>query len=308
MTHQSDMPSQAGRPIRARRSVLYLPASNARALEKAKDLACDSLIFDLEDAVGPNDKAMARQALKVWFENRPSGGVEHVIRINALASEWGPDDLEMAILCQPDAVLLPKVERIGDLLEAIAIVDEHGADIRIWAMIETPRAVADVVTIAESGDAHGDRLDCLVVGSNDLSKDTGIPLPQGRAYMQSWLMQIVLAARVAGLDALDGVYNDFRDAEGFETECRTARLMGFDGKTLIHPSQIGPANTAFGASQEDIAAARAIIAAFSDPQNDGKGVIQINGKMIERLHLEQARKLLARATGPASDDNDGQSG
>lgn len=297
MNQPTDSPQ---RPVHARRSVLYLPASNARALEKARGLSCDSLIFDLEDAVGPDDKAAARRALIDWFANRPANGMELVIRINALTSEWGTDDLEAAIQCRPDAVLLPKVDRVGDLLEAMAILDEHGADIRLWAMIETPRAVADVIDIAGSANAPGSRLDCLVVGSNDLAKDTGIPLPEGRSYMLPWLMQIVLAARVAGLDALDGVYNDFRDAEGFEADCLTARLMGFDGKTLIHPSQIEPANLAFGASDEDIAAARAIIDAFSDPDNAGKGVIQINGKMVERLHLEQAEKLVARATGPAT--------
>lgn len=289
---RSDRP---GRPIRARRSVLYLPASNDRAMDKARSLGCDSLVFDLEDAVGPDDKPAARQALKTWFADRPENGVELVIRINALGSEWGPDDLEAAIDCRPDAVLLPKVERVGDLNEAGAILDSHGADLRLWAMIETPRAVADAVAIADSGNTTGGRLDCLVVGSNDLAKDTGIVLPQGRPFLQPWLMQILLAARVAGLDALDGVYNDFRDTDGFAAECRAGRQMGFDGKTLIHPAQIGPANAAFGASEDDIAAARAIVAAFDDPQNAGKGVIQLDGKMVERLHLEQAQKLLARA-------------
>ncbi|MEM9104437.1 MAG: CoA ester lyase [Pseudomonadota bacterium] len=308
MKRKPDNPKQNSRPIRARRSVLYLPASNDRALDKSKTLACDSLIFDLEDAVGPNDKEMARNALTDWFAEGPGNGVEHVIRINALTSTWGPDDLEAAIKCRPDAVLLPKVNRIGDVLEASAILEEHNSDIRLWAMIETPRAIADVVAIAEAGSAPGGRLDCLVVGSNDLAKDTGIPLPEGRAFMQSWLMQIVLAARVAGLDALDGVYNDFRDADGFEAECQAARLMGFDGKTLIHPSQIEPANRAFGASDADIATARTIVDGFADPQNAEKGVIQINGKMVERLHLEQAKKLLARATGPVSDKTNEQSG
>ena len=293
-----------GRPVRARRSVLYLPASNGRAMDKARSLACDSLVFDLEDAVGPHDKSAARDALETWFADRPGNGVELVIRINALNSEWGPDDLEAAIRCRPDAVLLPKVERAGDLLEAGAILEAHGADIRLWAMIETPRAVADAVVIAESGNAPGGRLDCLVIGSNDLAKDTGIVLPQGRPFLQTWLMQILLAARVAGLDALDGVYNDFRDAAGFAAECRSGRLMGFDGKTLIHPSQIGPANAAFGAHEDDIAAARAVVAAFADPQNAGKGVLQLDGRMVERLHLEQAQKLLARAD-TASDDKTG---
>ena len=306
MTHGTSSPDTSPRPVRARRSVLYLPASNARALDKARGLACDGLVFDLEDAVGPQDKAPARQALETWFGKRPSNGVELVIRINALTSDWGPEDLEAAIRCQPDAILLPKVERVGDLLEATALLDAHGTGIRLWAMIETPRAVADAVAIAEAGRAPDGRLDCLVVGSNDLAKDTGLAVREGRPFMQPWLMQILLAARIAGLDALDGVYNDFRDNEGFAAECRSGRLMGFDGKTLIHPAQIDPANAAFGASRQEIAAARAIVDAFADPQNTGRGVIQIKGKMVERLHLEQARKLLARATDQK--DRDGHSG
>jgi citrate lyase subunit beta/citryl-CoA lyase len=157
-------------------------------------------------------------------------------------------------------------------------------------MIETSRAVADVITIAEAGNRPDSRLDCLVAGTNDLAKDTGVALSGGRPFMQPWLMQIILAARLAGLDALDGVYNDFRDAAGFEDECRAARQMGFASKTLIHPEQIDAANAAFGASAAELAAAQAVVDAFAGPQNAGKGVIQVNGKMVERLHLEQAQR------------------
>lgn len=295
MTTHDDGPDRPQRPTRARRSVLYLPASNARALEKARSLACDSLIIDLEDAVGPGDKEVARKALKAWFTDRPSGTAECVIRVNALASEWGPDDLETAAQCRPDAILLPKVERPGDILEATAILADLETGTRLWAMVETPRAIADAVAIADTGNRPDSLLDCLVAGTNDLARETGVALPEGRQFMQSWLMQIILAARTAGLDALDGVYNDFRDTAGYQSECETGRLMGFDGKTLIHPAQIEAANAAFGAGAEDIAAAQAIVDAFALPENTGKGVLQLDGRMVERLHLEQAEKLLARA-------------
>lgn len=299
MTQPHDMDQPPGRPVRPRRSVLYVPASNARAMEKVAGLACDAVIFDLEDAVGPNDKLQARTSLESWFSSRPDNNKETVIRINALASEWGTDDLETAAQCAPDAVLLPKVERAGDVLEVSTMLSDLGSKTRLWAMMETPRAIADAVSIAETGLSADGRLDCLVVGTNDLAKDSGVALPQGRPFMQPWLMQIVLAARVAGLDALDGVYNDFRDLEGFRSECQAGSLMGFDGKTLIHPFQIESANDAFGAGDDEIANARAIVAAFSAPENAGKGVLELNGRMVERLHLEQAEKLLAKAGVPA---------
>ena len=292
------------RPVRARRSVLYVPASNARAMQKIAGLDCDAVIFDLEDAVGPDDKVPARTALQDWFSQYQVDDKENVIRINALVSDWGPDDLEMAARVHPDAVLLPKVNRAGDILEAEAILDDLGSGTRLWAMIETPRAIADAVAIAETGNRPDSRLDCLVAGTNDLAKDTGIVLPGGRPFMQPWLMQIILAARLAGLDALDGVYNDFRDAEGHRTECETARLMGFDGKTLIHPSQIDAANVAFAPGAAEIAEAQAIVEAFSAPQNSGKGVIQIDGAMVERLHLEQAERLLAKVAARADPQPD----
>ena len=295
MTDNRDTDAPSERPVRARRSVLYVPASNERAMQKVSGLSCDAVIFDLEDAVGPDDKKPARAALENWFSKRSDDGREYVIRINTLTSEWGPDDLEIAVGCGPDALLLPKVERAGDVLEVSAMLSDLGSRARIWAMMETPRAIADAVAIAETAIAADARLDCLVVGSNDLAKETGVALPAGREYMQPWLMQVILAARIAGLDALDGVYNDFRDLEGHRSECEVGNLMGFDGKTLIHPTQIEAANDAFGADVEQIADARAIVDAFAAPQNAGKGVIQISGRMVERLHLEQAEKLLAKA-------------
>ncbi|MCP5001078.1 MAG: CoA ester lyase [Hyphomicrobiales bacterium] len=295
MTSPDGTIAQPDRPARARRSVLYVPASNARAMQKVAGLACDAVIFDLEDAVGPDEKASARAALENWFSDNPPTGKEYVIRVNALVSEWGPDDLETAALCRPDAILLPKVDRAGDILEATAILADLDTDARLWAMMETPLAIADAVAIAGTGNRPDSLLDCLVAGTNDLAKETGVALPDGRQFMQPWLMQIILAARTAGLDALDGVFNDFRDSDGHQSQCKNGRLMGFDGKTLIHPSQIEAANASFGASADEIAAAQIIVDAFAKPQYAGKGVIQLNGKMVERLHLEQAEKLLAKA-------------
>ncbi|WP_136658000.1 CoA ester lyase [Nitratireductor sp. XY-223] len=285
------------RPIRARRSVLYVPANNKRALEKAADLACDSVIFDLEDAVGPDDKEPARQALRDWFAQARSTDKEYVIRVNALSGAWGRDDIGAACACEPAAILLPKVYGAGDIVAAQALLKERNAspDLRLWAMMETPRAIADALAIADTGLGPEARLDCLVAGTNDLAKETGVAVPDGRRFMTSWLMQIVLAARAAGLDALDGVYNNFRDTEGFRAECDEARQMGFDGKTLIHPSQIDPANTAFGVSPRLVEDAKQIADAFARPENKGKGVISLNGRMVERLHLEQAQRLLKKA-------------
>ena len=297
MTNAQDNTGKHARPIRARRSVLYVPANNARAMEKAENLSCDAVIFDLEDAVGPDDKETARQALSEWFTASGNDRKEFVIRINALTSPWGQDDLEAACACRPSAILLPKVNGAGDIGDIDALLAERNTDagLRLWAMMETPRGIADAIAIADTGLESGSRLDCLVIGTNDLAKETGVALPDGRRFMTSWLMQIVLAARAAGLDALDGVYNNFRDMEGFRAECTEARLMGFDGKTLIHPSQIEPANAAFGVSKQAIADAREIAEAFAMPENRGKGVIRINGRMVERLHLEQAEKLLKKA-------------
>ncbi|MDA4845371.1 HpcH/HpaI aldolase/citrate lyase family protein [Hoeflea poritis] len=297
MTHAQDKTAKQARPVWARRSVLYIPANNARAMEKAEGLCCDSVIFDLEDAVGPDDKDEARRALSKWFAAARNREKEYIIRINALSSPWGREDLEAACACRPSAILLPKVNAAGDIEQAEALLsqcDDSGG-VRLWAMMETPRGIANAISIADAGLKTGSRLDCFVVGTNDLAKETGVAIPEGRRFMTSWLMQIVLAARAAGLDALDGVYNDFRDTEGFRAECAEGRLMGFDGKTLIHPLQIEPANAAFGLSPQAIVDAREIAQAFAMPENKGKGVIRINGRMVERLHLEQAEKLLKKA-------------
>jgi len=285
------------RSLRLRRSVLSMPAINARALEKTHSLDCDAVIFDLEDSVALEKKAEARDNLRAFFAGRPLEGKERIVRINSLSSGFGLADLELIKVLSPDAVLLPKVDEpqdvmaIGDLLAEAYAPEE----LRIWAMIETPRGVLNAAAIAESGRTPGSRLDCLVVGLNDLRKETGV-LPQtGRTYLVPWLMQVILAVKAYGLDALDSVFNDFRDADGFEAECGQGRGMGFVGKMLIHPAQIAAANRHFGPSAEEIAEAEAIIAAFADPVTKGLNVINASGRMIERLHLVQAEALVHKA-------------
>ncbi|MCR5857186.1 CoA ester lyase [Mesorhizobium sp. J428] len=290
------------RPFRPRRSVLYVPASNAKALSKLPGLACDAAIIDLEDAVAPDAKLSAREALKTFFAERSktpqSGGPgEIVIRINGLSTEWGPDDLIAARECRPDAILLPKVETPRDILEANDTLDDEDAHpgMWLWAMIETPKALLNIGAIAELGRDPGARLACFVAGTNDLVKETGVRVTPDRRHLVPWLMQMVLAARAGGIDVLDGVANNFRDLDTFRRECEDGAGMGFDGKTLIHPDQIGPANEVFSPSTDEIAQARAIVAAFAAPENAGKGVLTVDGRMTERLHLAQAEKLLARA-------------
>ena len=278
-----------------RRSVLYVPASNAKAMGKIASLSCDAVILDLEDAVGPEEKAGARDNLRAFFSAPPTFAGELVIRINAPSGEWGKDDLDLAAALAPDAVLLPKVDTPRDVLEVGDLLDEHGgAETALWAMVETPKAILNIGAIAELGRDPASRLSCLVAGTNDLVKETGVLATPDRRYLQAWLMQIVLAARAGGLDALDGGSNDFRDLEAFARECAEGAAMGFDGQTLIHPAQIGPAEAAFSPSPEALAAARAVVAAFSLPQNRGKGVLSIDGRMVERLHLSQAERLISR--------------
>ena len=285
--------SQSFRP---RRSVLYVPATNEKALAKAPTLACDVLVIDLEDAVAPSAKDEARARLAHVFAGRREGGPDIVVRVNALSSPWGADDLAAAAACAPDAILLPKVDGPKDVLAADDLIDSRDADpsIRLWAMIETPKGMLNLGPIAELGRDRAARLACLVAGTNDLVKETGVRLTPDRRWLIPWLQQIVLAARAGGLDALDGVSNDFRDLDAFARECEQGRAMGFDGKTLIHPAQVDPANRAFSPSQDEIAGANAILAAFARPENAGKGVIQIDGRMVERLHLAQAERLLAK--------------
>jgi citrate lyase subunit beta/citryl-CoA lyase len=275
--------------------VLYVPANNERALGKIASLDCDAVIVDLEDSVAPDGKEAARQACARWFSSRPMDR-EYILRINALSSPWGSDDLAAAVRCAPDAVLLPKADKPQDIRAIEAGLRDLGApdNLRLWAMIETPAGICNARAIAETAHAPGSRLDCFVAGTNDLAKETGTALSPGRTYLVPWLMEIVLSARYGGLDALDGVLNEFRDAGAIAAECRQGREMGFDGKTLIHPAQIEAANAAFGVSGDREADARLIVDTFDKPENRGKGVIRIDGRMVELLHLEQAKKTLEK--------------
>jgi citrate lyase subunit beta / citryl-CoA lyase len=279
--------------IRPRRSVLYMPGSNARALEKARDLPADVLILDLEDAVAPEAKGMARGSIKKALQ-AGFGDREVLVRINGLDTRWWVDDLHTVAECQPDAVLVPKVSDPHQLQDLAARIVDMGTDphIRVWAMMETPLAMLNVAAIAAAAHDSETRLTGFVMGTNDLAKDTRARIVPGRAPMLPWLMSCVAAARAYGLDILDGVYNDLGNAEGFAAECRQARELGFDGKTLIHPRQIEACNAAFSPAPEEVEAARKIIAAFDLAENRDKGVIQIEGRMVERLHAEMARRTV----------------
>ncbi len=281
---------------RPRRSVLYIPASNDKALAKIGSLACDAVIIDLEDAVLPADKKAAREKVAGLLADREKR-CEMVVRINPLASEWGTQDLLAVAKAEPDGILLPKIGTPRDILEAGDLLDDNFAPdcVKLWAMVETPRALLNVGAIAELGRDPASRLACFVAGTNDLVKATGILATPDRRYLMPWLLQLVLAARAGGLDVIDGVANDFRDLDAFAGECAGAAAMGFDGKSLIHPAQIEPANRAFSPSAEALARARAIRDAFGRPENAGKGVIALDGRMVERLHLAEAEKLLAKA-------------
>lgn len=284
------------RPVRPRRSALSIPAANLRALSKAFELDADVFIFDLEDSVAEGKKREARDILKRHFETSVSfqGRAERVIRVNGAGSTHFERDLDLVIACRPDAVLLPKVETPETIIETADRLAEHDGleGIRIWAMIETPKAVLNAGALAAAADMRCSRLEVFVIGLNDLRKETGVLPRPGRVHLLPWMMQILLAARAYGLGVLDSVCNDFSDMEAFAAECDEARAMGFDGKMLIHPSQIEPANRAFGPSPQALEDARRIVEAFADPSAEGRGVLSIDGRMVERLHLEQARHLL----------------
>jgi citrate lyase subunit beta / citryl-CoA lyase len=283
--------------FRPRRSVLYMPGANARALEKARHLTADALILDLEDSVAPDAKAAAREQVAKAVKDGGYGRRELVIRINALDTAWGPDDMRAAAAAGPDAVLIPKASGGDDIERACAALRRAGAADRtqLWAMVETPIAIVRVGEIAAAARHAGSRLACLVMGLNDLFKETRAEVTADRAAALCWLSASLTAARAFGLDILDGVYNNFRDADGYRRECLQGRMLGFDGKTLIHPDQLAVANEVFSPGAEEVAAARKIVAAFELPENRGKGVINLDGRMVELLHADMARRTVAIA-------------
>jgi citrate lyase subunit beta/citryl-CoA lyase len=271
-------------------------------MEKAKTLPCDAVILDLEDAVAPDAKAAAREQVMTAVAARGFGAREVIVRINGLDTAWWLDDLAAAAKARPDGILVPKVSKPAHLETVASRLIDIAADhkIHVWAMIETPLAIINAAGIAAMAHDAEIRLAGFVMGTNDLAKETRARQVPGRGPMLSWLATAVLAAHAHGIDILDGVYNDIADAEGFRRECAQGRDMGFDGKTLIHPSQIAPCNAAFSPTDDEIAYARRIIAVFELPENHAKGVVQMDGRMIERMHADIARRTVALADGIAA--------
>jgi len=283
--------------VRPRRSVLYMPGSNARALEKAKTIPADSLILDLEDAVAPDAKLEARERVCAAVRAGGYGKRELVIRVNALETPWGADDLFAAAAAGPDAILVPKVGRPGDIISAAKVLTAAGAPekTKLWAMMETPMSILNVREIAMAGIEREHRLTCLVMGTNDLLKESHARDYKDRFAVVPWLSMTIVAARAYSLDVLDGVYNDFRDDAGLRAEAEQGRTLGMDGKTLIHPSQVEIANEIFSPGPGEVAWSRRVITEFARPENKKQGVITIDGRMVERLHLAMAERTVAIA-------------
>lgn len=272
---------------RPRRSALYMPASNARAIDKAREIPCDVVILDLEDAVAPDAKETARQQAIDAVKAGGFGSRELVIRVNGLSTPWGRDDLAAAAAVAPDAILAPKVSSPEDVQAYAAALGDETA---LWAMIETCASIFNLQAIAAS--AQSQRLTTWVIGSNDLAKEMGCQLDTQRQAILGLLSLAVAAAKGNGLTILDGVFNDIDDLAGFETQCAQGAGFGFDGKTLIHPRQVEPANRVFAPAADAVAWAKVVVDAFASPENATKGVLRVEGRMVERLHLDQARRLL----------------
>ena len=276
--------------MRPRRSVLYMPAANERALDKAKSLPADALIFDLEDAVSPDAKPDARRNAVAAARSGEYGNKEITIRCNGLETQWGADDLTAAAMAGVSAVVIPKINSVREVEAVSSALATAGApgSMKIWAMIETPTAIFDVRAIA----AHP-RVQTLVMGTNDLAKELRATQVRGRAPLMHHLATALLAAREAGKIILDGVFNDIKDADAFRDECLQGAQMGFDGKTLIHPSQVEIANDVWAPTADEVDYAKRVIAAFEEATAEGRGVITVDGRMIENLHVDNARRVLA---------------
>jgi citrate lyase subunit beta / citryl-CoA lyase len=283
--------------IRPRRSLLFMPGSNARALEKARNLPADGLILDLEDSVAPDAKTRAREQIAQAVTAKGFGRREILIRTNGLDTPWWADDVAMAGAVEPDGILVPKVSTIEDLDKIGSRLKEigAGAKVKVWAMIETARAVLDADKLAASVRDAKTRLAGFVFGPNDISRETRIKMLPGRAAMIPMITHCVLSAHAHGLDMLDGPYSDIGNLDGFAAECAQGRDLGFDGKTVIHPSHIDACNAIFTPPADEVAEARKIIAAFEKPENVSRGAIQLDGRMVERLHAEMAKRTIAIA-------------
>ena len=282
---------------RPRRSALYMPGANERALEKARTLPADALILDLEDSVAPDAKREARRRVAAAVASGEYGHREVTVRVNAPGTPWHADDLRAAAEAGPDAVVVPKVDSARTVREVEAALEAAGAPDRtaIWAMVETPVAMFDARAVA----AAGERLTVLVLGTNDLVKELHAEHVPGRAPLLTALSMALLAARAEGKVILDGVYNDVQDLAGFEAEARQGRQLGFDGKTLVHPRQVEPCNRIFAPAPEEVERSHRIIAAFEEATSQGRGVVTVDGRMVENLHVEEARRVLALAAAVA---------
>jgi citrate lyase subunit beta/citryl-CoA lyase len=280
-----------------RRSVLYIPGDNARAQDKARSIAADAIILDLEDSVAPDNKLAARTRAIETIREGGFGTREIILRINPIETPWGMADLHAALAVEPDAILVPKVSQAGDILGTSKVIKAVGASdkIRLWAMIETPMGIINAREIAGCAPDPDNRMSCLVLGTNDLLKESRARSSNNRFAVVPWLAMTLVAARAYGLDVIDGVYNDFKDDAGFRAECEHGRTLGMDGKTLIHPAQVAPCNEVFSPTEDEVTWAHKIIKAFEQPENARKGVITVEGKMVERLHLVMAQRVAAIA-------------
>ena len=277
---------------RPRRSVLYMPAANERALEKAKDIQADALIFDLEDAVAPDSKEVAREQACAAAASSEYGNRELTIRCNGLDTPWGKDDVLAAAAAGPAAVVIPKVDGSSYLDEISELLNQGGApsSTQIWAMVETPIGILHVEEIARH-----ERMSVMVLGTNDMAKELRASITADRQALLPYLAMCLLSARAAGVAILDGVYNDIKDESGFKDVCVQGAEMGFDGKTLIHPNQVAPTNEIFSPSLDELDFHRRIIEEFEAAEKEGRGVLTVDGKMIENLHVDEARRALAVA-------------
>lgn len=277
--------------------MLFIPGSNARAMDKAAQLDADMIAFDLEDAVAPDHKAAARDAAVQKLGALKDSGKVLAVRINGLGSPWGTDDLRAAAHAPAGAVLVPKVSAPEDLLPVQAALDEAASQARIWAMIETPRGVLQAEAIAAAREAGAPRLEMWVMGLNDLALEMRLQPGAGRAALRPAMAHCLLAARAYGLEILDGVYNNFSDEAGLRAECAEGRALGFDGKSLIHPAQIGPCHEVFSPTDEEVAAARKIVSGAEAAGPGAEGAIAVDGVMVEALHVAAARRILSLAEG-----------
>jgi citrate lyase subunit beta/citryl-CoA lyase len=277
--------------IRPRRSVLYMPGSNDRALEKAKTLPADGLILDLEDSVAPEAKDLARKQVAAAVKAGGFGPREVIARVNGLDTEWAEDDMATVAGCGADAILFPKIQSAADVLQAVDLMNRSGVPDRtpLWIMAETPACILNIEDIAKASR----RLGCIVAGTSDLGRELRTRYTPARDGVYGSLFMIVLAARAHGLDALDGVHLDLGDEAGLNFVCEQGRNMGFDGKTLIHPKQIEAANRSFAPSEKELEAARTVVAAWKEARAQGKGICVVNGRLVEKLHVEESERQIA---------------